>query len=104
MGEQGQALGKPSERAGWGNLCWVGKLVLGGLDSQWERIEVERGGLGGTTACLKGCWGCGVAEFGKRITERGLGARRDGKYKLWVSLLEESVLSLSLFLCSMKIN
>lgn len=60
-----------------------------------EGIE-EREDLGGITVCLRRWWCCGVAEVGKRVTEKGLGARREDKYELWLSLLEKNMLSLFL--------
>lgn len=82
---------------------WLGRLGLGGLDSQWEGTEEESDDLGGITAWLKGWWGRGVAEVGKNITERSLGARRESKYELWFSLLEENVLTPILLLLCKKI-
>lgn len=41
--------------------------------------------------------GCRVTEDGGRVEARSMVTRREGKYELWVSLLENS-LSLSLLL------
>lgn len=41
--------------------------------------------------------GCRVTEVGGRVEERSMVARREGKYDLWVSLLEENSFSLPSF-------